>query len=301
MFSQVNNRRCVRRIALLMVYVRALRYLLVAIMPCLAQAESLTPNIVQETELSYLPGVAGEYFTVPAKRLGRDFHVFVKLPESYDQETSKTYPTVYVLDGESLFPILAPTHMFLEYDYDLPEAIIVGITYGSFDPSVNMRGYDFSPKDADNDASRGGAPDFQAFLKSELLPAVEQRFRVDENKRVLFGQSRGGGFVMYSAFTDPDLFWARIASNPTFEPGKELFFSDPPAASNSDLRLVVTSGSADLPYLRAAAVEWFSALSGKNDLPWQLKTQTIQGGRHASFAPTSYRTGMLWLFGIEKD
>lgn len=102
--------------------------------------------------------------------------------------------------------------------------------------------------------------------------------------------------VLYSAFTEPDLFWGRIASNPGFDPGRERFFSPVEPTSRDDLGLVVTSGSLDQPELRQAAVEWFAAWENIDVKPWSLKTITIAGGTHAADSPISYRAGMLWLF-----
>lgn len=270
----------------------------------LSYASSARPCSETPTEtaaLSYLPGIAGDYFRLQSSAVGRDFHIFVRLPQSYEADSERIYPVVYVLDGDSLFPIIAPTHLFLTVDYKLPEAVIVGIAYGSFDPAVNRRGFDFTVSAPTAGEIRGGAPQFHAFLKDELTPLVERRYRVDSNRRVLFGQSRGGSMVLYSAFTDPDLFWGRIASNPTFDPGRELFFSTPAKGSREDLGLVVTSGSDDIPALRETALEWISVWSGADALPWKLHAVTIEHGAHASFSPSSYRTGMLWLFGVNEQ
>jgi predicted alpha/beta superfamily hydrolase len=264
-------------------------------------AQTRIENPSETGPLSHLPGIAGDYFKLPSAAVGRDFHIFVSLPQSYEANSEQRYPVVYVLDGDSLFPIIAPTHLFLTIDYDLPEAVIVGIAYGSFDPSVNRRGYDFTLPAPNAEQARGGAPAFHAFLKDELSPLVERRYRVDSRRRVLFGQSRGGGMVLYSAFTDPDLFWGRIASNPAFDPGRELFFSAPEEASRDDLGLVVTSGSGDIPVLREAALEWFSTWDGVDGLPWKLHAVTIEDGAHASFSPSSYRAGMLRLFNLNKQ
>ncbi|MCP1728568.1 putative alpha/beta superfamily hydrolase [Natronospira proteinivora] len=206
---------------------------------------------------------------------------------------------VYVLDGDSLFPILAANQLFLEYDEDLPEVIVLGIAYGSFDPSVNKRGYDFSAPAGDAEEGQGGAPAFHEFLESELMPEVEGRYRDDSSRSILFGQSRGGYMVLYSAFTALDLFWGRIASNPSFDPGRERFFSEPAAAARDDLGLVVTSGSRDFPRLREAALDWFKAWEGAEKAPWDIHPVTIDGGTHAADSPNSYREGMLWLFGRE--
>ena len=105
--------------------------------------------------------------------------------------------------------------------------------------------------------------------------------------------------VLYSAFVDPDLFWGRIASNPSFDPGRELFFSEAAPSSRTDLGIVVTSGSRDIPGLREVALEWFEAWKGRDDAPWAVKAATIEGGTHAATSPDSYRLGMIWLFNRE--
>jgi len=246
--------------------------------------------------LDHLPALRGDYFPFDSRSVGRPFHIHVRLPENYQSDESVRYPVVYLLDGDSLFPILAASHLFLTIDEGLPEAIVVGIAYGSFDPSINRRGFDFSTPVENADPERGGAAAFHDFLKSELIPQIENRYRTDPSRRVLFGQSRGGSMVLYSAFTDPDLFWGRIASNPAFDPGRELFFSPAATANQEDLGLVVTSGSRDLADLRQAALEWFAAWASVEDKPWSLRTVTIEGGTHVADSANSYRAGMLWLF-----
>lgn len=250
--------------------------------------------------LDHLPALSGDYFRYESQHVGRSFHIYVRLPEGYEENSADQYPIVYLLDGDSLFPILAANHLFLNYDDGLPEAIVVGIAYGSFDPATNQRGFDFSAPASDAGPDQGGAPLFHAFLKSELLPEVESRFRADSSRRVLFGQSRGGYMVLYSAFTDPDLFWGRIASNPAFEPGRDRFFSPAALATRNDLGLIVTSGSRDYPELRESALEWFQEWQERDDAPWTLHAVTIDGGTHAADSPNSYRVAMAWLFGRDE-
>lgn len=260
---------------------------------CAAGAPEPRPT---SAPLEYLPALRGDYFELASKEVGRSFHVYVSLPDSYARSSSAQYPVVYALDGDSLFPVLSTYHRFLEFDEAMPEVIVVGIAYGSFDPAINKRGYDFSAPAADATPEQGGAPAFQSFLKTELIPEIERRHRADPNRRILIGQSRGGYMVLYSAFTDPDLFWGRIASNAAYDPGRELFFSRPEPGTRTDLGLVVTSGSRDRPPFRESALEWFKAWEQRSDAPWALNTTTIEGGTHAADITNSYRTGMLWLF-----
>ena len=59
------------------------------------------------TPLEYLPALKGDYFKHESKNVGRPFHIYVAFPESYAAQPLTRYPTVYLLDGDSTFPILA--------------------------------------------------------------------------------------------------------------------------------------------------------------------------------------------------
>lgn len=235
--------------------------------------------------LDHLPVLAGDYFAVDSREANHRYHIYIRYPEGYAERPQQRFPVVYLLDGDSLFPLLGALHLFLHYDDKLPEALVVGIAYGSFDAPRNRRGQDFGD----------GASAFSRFIERELIPMVEQKVRGMPDRRILFGQSRGGGYVLHSAFTNPDLFWGRIASNPTLDRLPAL--SRPPtAAKRKDLRLLVTSGARDRPQYRAPMVRWFSDMAGKRGLPWTLRTETIEGGTHAADAGRVYRLGMGWLF-----
>lgn len=249
--------------------------------------------------LDFLPALRGEYFPVHSAATGRTYHIYVRLPEGYDPAAATLYPTVYLTDGDTLFPILAANHLFLTYDDRLPEAIVVGIAYGGFDPSLNRRHIDFQSPGEGVAPEAAGAADFQRFLKSELIPAVERRHRSDATRRVLFGQSRGGAFVLYSAVTDPGLFWGRIASNPSITPGMESLLQPAAPAVGTDRGLVVVSGTRDRADLQAEAAQWLAVWEARPQRPWRLLGARIEGGTHAANATDAYRRGMNWLFGDE--
>lgn len=246
--------------------------------------------------LNHLPALAGGYFRLESREVGRAFHIYVRLPEGYDPSAATVWPTVYLTDGDSLFPILAANHLFLTYDDGLPEAIVVGIAYGGFDPAVNRRGLDFQTPGAGVPADAAGAPAFQAFLRRELIPEIERRFRSDPSRRVLFGQSRGGAFVLWSAVDDPDLFHGRIASNPSLTPGIESLLGPASPAARGDLAVAIVSGTRDRPDLQAEAALWGATWEARPDRPWRLLRARVEGGTHAANAADAYRIGMNWLF-----
>ena len=265
---------------------RRVQLLACALAPTLLCSCSAAPGTQRVIPLNYLPSLAGDYFPLTSAAMGSTYHIYVRYPEGYASKPEAKYPIVYLLDGDSAFPLIAPEHLFLTYDDKLPEAIIVGIAYGSFAPPVNHREIDFGPR----------AADFQRFLADELIPAVEKRTRADPNRRILVGQSFGGNFVLYSAFTQPDLFWGRIASNPSARMHPELMETVPVAAGRDDLHLVVVSGTANNPEGRGAALKWVDRWR-KGHLPWSLDEIDIPGGTHAADFDNAYRLGLRKLFG----
>lgn len=269
--------------------------LLLAALPALARPAA-PANAPPAATIEHLPSLKGDYFALVSQATGRTHHVYVRLPEGHDAAANQRYPVVYVLDGDSLFPILAPTHLFLGYDEKLPEAIVVGIAYGGFDPSINKRDVDFTGQGADTLPGQGGADDFQRFLRDQLLPEVEGRYRADATRRVLVGQSRGGYFVLWSALNDPDLFWGRIASNPAFAPAREQLFAAPAAYHRDDLRVVVASGARDTAERVRNAGEWSATWKARPDAPWELELVVLPEGTHAASIGDAYRRAMLWLF-----
>lgn len=237
-----------------------------------------------------LAALEGDRFQLQSRHgLGR-YNVFIRYPESYAKQTETRYPTVYLLDGDATFPYLAPHHLFLTYDDKLPEAIVVGIAYGSFAPPVNRRDRDFG----------AGVVGFQSFLKKELIPAVEQRTRSDPARRILVGQSRGGAFVLFSALSDPDLFWGRIASNPSFGANRDyLIRTEPPNPARRDLKVAIISGTRNNPDGIAGARQWVDAQTRSAHSAWSLRAIQIENGTHAADLPIAYRRAMRWLFDLE--
>jgi len=175
---------------------------------------------------------------------------------------------------------------------------VVGVAYGGFSPDVNRRNIDFQTPGEGVAEGAAGAAAFQRFLRTELTPRIEATFRSDPERRVLFGQSRGGAMVLYSAVADPDLFWGRIASNPSITPGIESLMTPAAASRRDDLVLIVTSGTLDRADLQEEAAAWLSNWRERPDRPWALHGVRIEGGTHAANAPDAYRRGLRILFGM---
>jgi predicted alpha/beta superfamily hydrolase len=247
----------------------------------------------------FLQGLGDVHYNrIESEILARHFHIFVMLPDDYDQSPEEDYPTIYLLDGGALFPLLSAYYRYLNFGGEIPDAIVVGISYGSdsFEDG-NYRSTDYTAKSLERDYW-GGAGKFQSFLSDELLPFIETTYRSDADRRVIFGQSLGGQFVLYTALTKPDLFWGHIASNPALHRNLPFFLQTHGKAeiTGEQPRLFVGSGSRDDPRFRVPTLEWIEHWSNNDDNPWQLKTMSLEGHTHMSAPPASFRQGVTWLF-----
>ena len=241
------------------------------------------------------------YLKVDSETLGRPFHIYIMLPEEYEQNPDEKYPTIYLLDGGILFPLLSAYYRYLNFSEEVPDAIIVGISYGSDSfEGGNFRSTDYTAKSLERD-HWGGADRFQRFLGDELLPLIERDFRSRADRRIIFGQSIGGQFVLYTALTRPGLFWGHIASNPALHRNLEFFLQPHAPAETLDEqpRLFVGIGSRDDPRFRVPALEWVKHWTNNKDNPWRLKTMDLDGHTHMSAPPESFRQGMAWLFSTD--
>ncbi|WDI30623.1 alpha/beta hydrolase-fold protein [Hyphococcus flavus] len=256
----------------------------------------VNPAFAEDSPLDKLHTIAPDgYHVVEAQELGRPFYVFVRLPADYEK-SDKRYPVIYLLDGGYTYPLLSSYYRMLSFDESMPEAILVGISYGGEGfADGNMRGTDFTAHSAERDFW-GGAPAFQGFLADELLPFIAENYRTDEARRIIYGQSLGGQFLVYSAMTRPNLFWGRIASNPAFHRNLDYFLEMEPAAGQTDSHLIVTAASDEAAVFREPSQRWIAHWTEEDDLPFALHVIDLPGERHATATPLSFRAGMRVLF-----
>jgi len=162
-----------------------------------------------------------QVWTVPDPVSGRDYEVFVSLPASYEAEPQRRYPTLYVTDADYSFPILRQMARRINLDGPvIQEFILVGLSYAKGEGGAASRSRDYTPVPCQPESrcqlTHGGGVAYQAYLKSEVLPFIEGRFRADPEARVLLGHSYGGLLGAQILFTDPALFQAYVLGSPSF-------------------------------------------------------------------------------------
>lgn len=154
--------------------------------------------------------VIGQKKVIHSIILNEDRTYQIYLPQSYDWAIDRSYPVLYVLDGESNFIHTTATVDFLASASEIPELIVIAIT-----STVRVR--DFTQTDwSSHWIGGGGANNFKNFLSKELIPEIEKDYRTNKF-RILSGHSAGGQFVLYTLSSEPFLFNAYFAISPSLD------------------------------------------------------------------------------------
>ena len=152
--------------------------------------------------------------------LNEDRSFKVILPESYSWASSRKYPVLYLLDGQTHAGHATGSLGYLMQQGEIPELIIVAI-----DSTVRVR--DFTQTDwPEAWIGGGGAEHFADFLQRELIPRIEHDYRTAPF-RILSGHSASGQFALHMLATRPALFNAFVVMAPSLDwdhglPGREM-------------------------------------------------------------------------------
>ncbi|MBN1184803.1 MAG: chitobiase/beta-hexosaminidase C-terminal domain-containing protein [Bacteroidales bacterium] len=138
----------------------------------------------------------------------------ILVPEENESCCDTKYDVVYIIDGETHFEDFSFLYSFARHEKLVPPLLLVSI------PNIyinrrNMRDRDFLPEKTIDNKIAGGADNFIAFLKNELIPYIDKNMPASGNNS-LFGHSLGGLFVMYVLLKDPAMFSNYYCSDPAF-------------------------------------------------------------------------------------
>ena len=179
----------------------------------------MSPSAPAKERVS-LPGT--ERLVVRSSATGVEYQIDVALPAGYEG-SDKRYPTFYILDGNLEFPTAVHAYRCQRVEEIVPETIVVGIGYPEDDANITTPGYmlsrarDYTPtalrhKPNANELEvhpmevTGKAQAFLEFIKQQLIPLIDGRYRTDPRDRGLGGHSFGGLFTTHALLTEPSIF-----------------------------------------------------------------------------------------------
>jgi len=156
-------------------------------------------------------------FFIP--QLNRYRRIWVYLPKSYNQLKSKSYPVLYMHDGQNLFN--EQTAPFGEWGIDEcldtlqqqtgKECIVVGID------NSDKRMTEYNPYDHQQ-YGKGEGAQYAEFLAKTLKPFIDQKYRTIKDAKHTFiaGSSMGGLISLYTQIKYPTVFGTSGIFSPAF-------------------------------------------------------------------------------------
>ena len=174
---------------------------------------SFLSGFSQNVEVSEL--VIGEVLTFDSEILGEERELNIYLPQTYESG-SDSYPVIYLLDGtlSEDFIHIAGLTQFGSFPWVKlnPECIVVGIS--NIDRTKDFSFPTNNEEDLKNFPTSGKSASFISYLKDEVKPMVESKYRINKSS-TLIGQSMGGLLATEILFKNPDLFDNYIIVSPS--------------------------------------------------------------------------------------
>lgn len=229
---------------------------------------------------------------------GQEYDLLIHLPGNYQTQTNQTYPVLYLLDAQWDFPMVSGLYGSQFYDGFIPGIIIVGITWGGKDPRPDqLRFRDFTPLIYNQPPNSGNAGKFFSFIKTELVPFIDSKFRTKKDDRALCGSSLGGLFTLYALFEDPGFFNRYILTSPALQWGNSILLDQERIYSRKNLplkaKLYMAHGELENP---GPFLQFVDTLKKRQYKGLEMQTRILDNIGHSGTKAEGYTRGLQFVF-----
>lgn len=187
---------------------------LLVIIFCLASQSSAQVKETSETNTAV--NIANsEQFSLFSSNTQQKYKIYIHLPTSYSRSDT-IYPVIYGLDADIGFGMSSEMSTLLAFRNEMPEVILIGIAYGAYPGQEgNNRTRDYTPTVVEEYDTSGAGENFLSFIRDELIPVIDSRYRTNPVDRTLSGASLSGLFSLYVLFQHPGIFNRYKISSPS--------------------------------------------------------------------------------------
>lgn len=285
------------------------------------QVNAAEPDILGQVVISN-----SERFTLAADNINQTFQIDVGFPVGY-AESDLSYPVVYLLDGNLMFPAAYSNLSGLQFGGEIPGVVLVGIGYQVENAMevFSLRTRDLvptndvewtqanrnlpAPAGLPENISPGGAQEFLDFINQELKPVINERYRIDDTDQTLAGYSFGGLFSLFTLFNHSDSFNRYVIGSPSIWWHDEVSFDfeEEYSKTHSDMNksVFISSGGLEEP----PGSESFGMVSNAQEMNRRLNARAypnlklnyleFDGETHMSGTGVSTNRGLKAVFSSD--
>ena len=224
--------------------------LLVFASPAAAQSDTAGPKPAAA------PLAIGETFTLQSRALGETRRINVYLPPPYADSSGKRFPVLYMPDGgvaEDFLHVAGLVQVSVGNGTMRP-MVLVGIE--NTERRRDLTGPTAVADDRKIAPKVGGSAAFRRFIRTELMPEVDRRYRTTP-ERAIIGESLAGLFIVETFFVEPQLFDTYVAFDPS------LWWNGEELVTRATQRLRSGAGRGKTLYLASSSEKVLARLTAE--------------------------------------
>lgn len=228
--------------------------------------------------------------SILSKKLDTYRYLTVSLPPSYDRETKKVYPLLFLLDGDYLFDPFQGAISYGNYWDDLPELIIVGLAQNR----VNERDSDCK-FDESTGLPEGKGESFFEFIGGELIPFLQNKYRISPFK-IIAGHDVTAGYMNLFLYKDNPLFNAYISLSPELATEMEVRVAERLGTFKQNMFYYQSSADGDIKKMRTKIATLDENIKAANNPNLNYKYDDFKGASHYSLVLYSIPNALYQFF-----
>lgn len=247
---------------------------------------------------------------------GRTYPLWVDVPVSYSSNKQE-YPMLLVTDAPYAFPLIRSIRNRVgQQGQNIEDFILVGLAYPATDTPAASRSRDYTTSNVKARSAKAGesygapvygnAPAFASFITQQVLPLLQQQYRIDRQRRVYLGHSYGALLGTYLLLRQPEHFSHYVLSSPSLWFDQHRLLGEAPALlqalpAGTQAKIWLYSGGLEQPGPSARhnketdlvgdMQRFAKMLSPVKGL--QVKSQVLEGEDHLTVFPPMVTRAML--------
>jgi uncharacterized protein len=267
--------------------------------------------------------------SITSKIMGKDYQLYISFPKGYSTKDTTKYPVLFVLDGQSSFPVFKSVRESMDIDKELDSLIIVGIGSGlDFVSSAINRTYNYTPsldttfdRQFERDGAKqynldynsvkgkiqsGGAEKFLQCITTEIIPYIDTHYKTT-NDRGITGFSFGGLFTAWCfintkgifnkfGINSPSLWW----NSEDILKQAEVMFTKNKTWEIPPTKVFISVGQKEESKMVSGMEKFSKLLEAKRYKNISVTTHQFQGETHNSAISPSLKRTISILYGKKK-